>query len=140
MWQRSLSSNLIASIKDLVRPSNFYISLSSLIKTFQCDIAFAWSQSSFIEYLPDIGGNLPLRINPDKSKNSHGNHFVTFLKDNRTIILNGRVTPELNNFTFVSPRGSSVPDYIFCPLVFWFVTWLMTLQFHHLRVYPIIPF
>ena len=40
--------------------------------------------------------------------------FLTFLKEN---ILNGRVTPQFNNFTFVSPhRGSSVPDYIFCPV------------------------
>jgi hypothetical protein len=31
-------------------------------------------------------------------------------------ILNGRITPEFNNFTFVSSqRGSTVPDYIFCP-------------------------
>ena len=29
--------------------------------------------------------------------------------------MNGRVTPEHNNYTFVSTRGSSVPDYIFCP-------------------------
>ena len=42
---------------------------------------------------------------------------MTFLKENRSIILNGRITPQFNNFTFVSPhRGSSVPDYIFCPV------------------------
>ena len=39
------------------------------------------------------------------------------LKENRAVILNGRVTPQFNNFTFVSPnRGCSVPDYQFCPL------------------------
>ena len=31
-------------------------------------------------------------------------------------ILNGRVTPQYNNFTFVTPRGASVPDYMICPL------------------------
>ena len=70
-----------------------------------------------IDYIPEIdGGLIPPRSNPDQSKNSHGNCFLTFLKENRSVILNGRITPELNNFTFVSPnRGSSVPDYQFCP-------------------------
>ena len=69
-----------------------------------------------LDYLPDIDGNLPPRTNPDPNKNAHGGHFITFLKDNRAIILNGRVTPEHDNFTFVSTRGCSVPDYMFCPL------------------------
>ena len=68
------------------------------------------------DFLPEIDGDLPNRSNPDLTKNAHGNNFITFLKDNRAIILNGRVTPELNNYTFVSTRGSSVPDYMFCPL------------------------
>ena len=69
-----------------------------------------------LDYLPEIDGNLPPRQNPDLSKNYHGNHFITFLKDNRAVILNGRTTPQFNNFTFVSTRGTSVPDYMFCPL------------------------
>ena len=70
-----------------------------------------------IEYIPDIDGNLiPPRQNPDQTKNSHANSFIHFLKDNRSIILNGRITPELNNYTFVNPRGCSVPDYMFCPI------------------------
>ena len=69
-----------------------------------------------LDYLPEIDGNLPPRQNPDLNKNSHGNHFITFLKDNRAVILNGRITPQFNNFTFVSTRGTSVPDYMFCPL------------------------
>ena len=28
----------------------------------------------------------------------------------------GEFTPEFNNFTFVSPRGRSVPDYLFSPI------------------------
>ena len=67
------------------------------------------------DFIPEIDGNLPARYNPDDVKNSHGSSFITFLKDNRSIILNGRVTPHLNNFTFVSTRGSSVPDYMYCP-------------------------
>ena len=71
-----------------------------------------------LDFVPDIDGGLVTpRSNPDQIKNAHGNCFLTFLKENRSIILNGRVTPDQNNFTFVSPnRGSSVPDYQFCPL------------------------
>ena len=70
-----------------------------------------------LDYLPDIDGAIvPPRTNPDKSKNSHGDCFISFLKDNRTVIVNGRVTPEYNNYTFVSTRGVSVPDYILCPV------------------------
>ena len=86
-----------------------------------CDLVigsgdFNARSQQLLDYLPDIDGNLPPRINPDLSKNAHGNHFLTFLKDNRSIILNGRITPEHNNFTFVSTRGCSVPDYMFCPI------------------------
>ena len=67
--------------------------------------------------MPEIDGQvIPPRANPDKTRNAHANSFITFLKDNRAVILNGRITPEFNNFTFVSPRGNSVPDYIFCPI------------------------
>ena len=70
-----------------------------------------------VDFIPEIDGQIiPTRQNPDKSKNSHADSFITFLKDNRAIILNGRVTPEFNNYTFVSTRGCSVPDYIFCPV------------------------
>ena len=70
-----------------------------------------------VDYIPEIDGRIiPVRQNPDNSKNSHADSFITFLKDNRAIVLNGRVTPEFNNYTFVSTRGCSVPDYIFCPI------------------------
>ena len=70
-----------------------------------------------LDYIPDIDGKIiPARINPDKTKNAHADNFFTFLKDNHTIILNGRITPEYNDYTFVSTRGCSVPDYFFCPI------------------------
>ena len=72
---------------------------------------------SMIDYIPEIDGQIiPKRTNPDKNKNAHANSFITFLKDNRSLILNGRITPEYNNYTFVSTRGCSVPDYLFCPV------------------------
>ena len=87
---------------------------------FDCDLLISAGDlnartKELIDYCPEIDGSIPLRSNPDKIKNSHGEAFLTFLKDNRAVILNGRVTQHLNNFTFISPRGSSVPDYIFCP-------------------------
>ena len=70
-----------------------------------------------VDYIPDIDGkDIPPRVNPDQSKNAHADNFLTFLKDNHSVILNGRVTPEHNNYTFVSTRGCSVPDYFFCPI------------------------
>ena len=67
------------------------------------------------DFIADIDGHTPPRQNPDREKNSHGEHFLTFLRDNRALICNGRVTPEFNDFTFLDPQGRSVPDYIYCP-------------------------
>ena len=88
---------------------------------FDCDLLVGGGDlnartKNMIEYLPDIDGNLiPVRENPDQIKNKHADSFITFLKDNRSIILNGRITPQFNNYTFVSTRGCSVPDYLFSP-------------------------
>ena len=69
-----------------------------------------------LDYLPEIDGKLVSpRSNPDHIKNSHGGFFLQFLKDNRALICNGRITPELNDFTFLGVRGRSVPDYVYCP-------------------------
>ena len=55
------------------------------------------------DFIPDIDGKLiPPRLNPDKSKNAHAESFLTFLKDNRSIILNGRVTPQHINRHYIS--------------------------------------
>ena len=67
------------------------------------------------DFIADIDGHTAPRQNPDKDKNSHGDFFLNFLKDNRALICNGRITPELNDFTFINPRGCSMPDYIYCP-------------------------
>ena len=64
-----------------------------------------------LDYIPDVDGDTPPRINPDQERNNHGKCFLQFLKDNRALICNGRITPEQNDFTFVSPQGRSVPDY-----------------------------
>ena len=68
-----------------------------------------------LDYIPDVDGDTLPRVNPDSERNNHGKFFVQFLKDNRALICNGRVSPQYNDFTFVSPQGRSVPDYIYCP-------------------------
>ena len=87
---------------------------------YDCDLLIGGGDlnartKEIIDYIPEIDGQIiPKRTNPDTIKNSHADNFITFLKDNRSVILNGRVTPEYDNYTFVSTRGCSVPDYIFC--------------------------
>ena len=61
-----------------------------------------------VDYIPDLDGDdFPPRTNPDQTKNNHGDCFIEFLKSNRALILNGRITPEFNNFTYTTPRGNS---------------------------------
>ena len=103
-------------------PEGFFHNLSAMWHDLsECDLRIGGGDlnartKQLEDYIPEIDGNIPDRSNPDNLKNSHGNSFITFLKDNRSIILNGRVTPHLNNFTFVSTRGSSVPDYLYTPI------------------------
>ena len=104
-------------------PENFFNHASVLWEDlFDCDLLVGGGDlnsrtKNMIDFLPDIDGNLiPARENPDKIKNAHAECFITFLKDNRSIILNGRIIPQYNNYTFVNPRGCSVPDYIFSPV------------------------
>ena len=61
----------------------------------------------------DIDWNLPPQSNLDLITNGHDHKFIEFLKDNRAIICNGRITPEYNDYTFLSPQGNSVPDYLY---------------------------
>ena len=65
------------------------------------------------DYLLDVDEQVPPRCNPDETKNTHGGTFLTY---NRAVVLNKRVTPKLNKFTFISIKGRCVPDHIFCPI------------------------
>ena len=102
---------------------NFFNNVTSLWQELNdCDILVGGGDlncrtKDMNDFIAEIDGDLPCRTNPDQVKNAHGVSFLSFLKENRALILNGRITPEFNNFTFVSPqRGSSVPDYLFCPI------------------------
>ena len=59
--------------------------------------------------------DVPTRTAIDKVKKGHGDEFIDFLKDGKVCVLNGRLCPERDNFTFVSNRGRSVVDYIIVP-------------------------
>ena len=102
---------------------NFFNQASALWQEItDCDLTIGGGDINartrdMVDYIPEVDGQIiPKRLNPDKNKNAHADSFITFLKDNRSIILNGRITPEYNNYTFISTRGCSVPDYFFCPV------------------------
>ena len=48
----------------------------------------------------------------NNTKNMHGDSLINFLNETKMCGLNGRVSPDNNNYTFVSPRGKSIIDYI----------------------------
>ena len=51
----------------------------------------------------------------DATTNNHGKALSEFLLDAKCCLVNGRVTPEYDNFTFISTRGRSIVDYFFTP-------------------------
>ena len=67
------------------------------------------------DYIPDID-NLSERTVIDFVQNSHGAALHDFLLESRFCIVNGRIKPEQNNFTFIHSRGRSVVDYFLVPI------------------------
>jgi len=65
--------------------------------------------------IEDIIDYIPARCCIDTVKNSFGDYFLEFLKDAHLCKLNGRINSEDDNYTFVSPTGKSVVDYIAVP-------------------------
>ena len=55
------------------------------------------------------------RTSIDRIKHAHGDALIEFVVDSKLAILNGRIDPQNDNFTFVSPRGKSVVDYLIVP-------------------------
>ena len=103
-------------------PDSYFLDNSVMYdELIDCDLLICGGDlnartKTMLDYIPDVDGqDFSPRANPDTDKNSHGDQFIQFLKDKRALICNGRITPEFNNFTFINPRGRSVPDYIYCP-------------------------
>ena len=66
------------------------------------------------DYIPDID-DIPPRNSIDDKVNNHGETLIEFLKDVKMCALNGRLTPELDNYTCISTRGRSIVDYVLVP-------------------------
>ena len=60
--------------------------------------------------------NIPHHYVIEKVCNKHGNVCHDFLLDSKFCIVNGRISPEFNNFTSISPKGSAVVDYFMVPI------------------------
>ena len=65
----------------------------------------------FVQEIDDLGG----RTVVDKVKAGHGEAIIDFVRDTEVAIVNGRITPEKDNYTSVSSRGQSVVDYFLAP-------------------------
>ncbi|VDH95163.1 Hypothetical predicted protein [Mytilus galloprovincialis] len=56
--------------------------------------------------------HLPTRLPIDNTRNVFGDFLLDFLKDSKCFMLNGRGDPSKDDFTYVSPIGKSVVDYM----------------------------
>ena len=63
------------------------------------------------DYIVDVD-NVIQRKAIDLDKNKHGETLIEFLIESKMVILNGRVTPNLDNYTSVSSKGVAVVDYL----------------------------
>ena len=61
------------------------------------------------------GNSISSRNIIDETKNSPGPNFMDFLKSVNYCLINGRISPDMDNFTCISHKGRSVVDYMFMP-------------------------
>lgn len=61
------------------------------------------------------GDNVAPRSKLNTVLNKHGETLLEFLKDSKCCILNGRISPEKDNFTSISTKGKEVVDNIITP-------------------------
>ncbi len=55
--------------------------------------------------------SLPKRKHLDKIVHGHGESLIELMQDAKLCVLNGHLNPENDNYTCISPHGSSVVDY-----------------------------
>ena len=67
------------------------------------------------DIIDGIDNDVPPRKVLDNVKKGHAEALMEFVRDGKLAILNGRVNPENDNFTFISSRGKSVVDYMMTP-------------------------
>ena len=63
----------------------------------------------------DVDKDVVKRISIDTVKNAHGDTLLEFIADGKLVLLNGRVDPNNDNYTFILSRGKSVVDYFIVP-------------------------
>ena len=66
------------------------------------------------DYINDVDNVAPREI-LDKYVNQHGKCLIDFLLEAKMCILNGRISPENNDYTSKSTKGISVVDYFIEP-------------------------
>ena len=103
---------------------SFYNHLMSLVYNFSnADAIYIAGDlnsrfGDVIETIDLIDCQLPERKILDQGKNKHGETFLDFLRDGQLCIVNGRINPDFDNFTFIDPsRGSSVVDFVVVPFI-----------------------
>ena len=102
--------------------SNVYYNhiLSKMYELGDCDITllggdFNGRIGNEQDFIHDVD-NIPSRMTTDDVKpNSRGRDLLEFLFESKMCTVNGRITPECDNYTFIAPRGSSVVDYFITP-------------------------
>lgn len=91
-------------------------------------IVYLYSNADCLLFCGDINGrisdlndiivnidNVNVRKPIDFTKNRHSESFAEFLREAKLCVLNGRISPEYDNFTSISTKGKAVVDYIFTP-------------------------
>ena len=68
---------------------------------------------NILDFVLDID-DVPERMAIDMVKNAHGEALIEFLKEAKFCMLNGRVTPDKDDWTSVSTKGNAVVDYLCC--------------------------
>ena len=100
------------------RNSDYFFShlVTELYQCSEYDLVFVCGDfnariGEVADFVNEIDG-LKTRNIIDTIRGGHCETFIDFVKDSRLCIVNGRVTPQHDNFTFVSGRGKSVVDYL----------------------------
>ena len=99
---------------------DFFNHMLSIISKDYSDIVYIngdWNarignNPDYIEGIDEISK----RHNLDSTTNKHGNALLDFLKESKNYILNGRITPILDDYTSVSTKGKAVVDYGVMPV------------------------
>ena len=101
-------------------PTNFFAHLTTLMYMYSdVDLLLLAGDlngrvGNLKDFVQDVD-DIQERTCIDVIKAGHGENLIEFLKDTKMCLTNGRLSPQLDNFTFVSSRGRSVVDYMVVP-------------------------